>query len=41
VRLSISEMEAHRLVGEGMALSVRVIVREWQVVHLGVTVLRF
>ena len=38
--LSISEMEVHGSVGEGVALSVRVVVREWRVVHLGVTVLR-
>ena len=33
-------MEVHGSVGEGVTLSVRVFVREWQVVHLGVTVLR-
>ena len=38
--LSISEMEVHGSVGEGVTLSVRVVVREWRVVHLGVTVLR-
>ena len=36
--LSISKMEVHGSVGEGVALSVRVVVREWRVVHRGVTV---
>ena len=35
--LSISEMEVHGSVGEGVALSVRVVVLEWRVVHLGET----
>jgi hypothetical protein len=33
-------MNVHESVGEGVTLSVRVVVREWRVVHLGVTVLR-